>query len=525
MIWTFLALLSLIALGGFISYYGDLQGRRWGKKRVSWFGLRPKHTAILITSLTGGLIALLSIVTMLVIMPTVREVVLRGEMAIRENRRLEDRIAGNRLEDAKLTREVAARTQQLNLAEKELAEKNRLVAATQKQIERIETLNHALGERNGLLQADNTAMQHTRTQLDDAIKRKQAENAQLAEWNKNAEQINAALGKDNYRLKFANIEITKTNSDLQARNDGLEKKGDVLKREDDALYAESTARQKEIDQLNTQLEAKNARLDTLTDRLEEINNLIRQRDQLYGQIASANRDIAQNYVLLRQGQLNLRSGAELARTTIPAHLRPEAARKQLDILLNSASETARAHGAGKDEDGREVRLVNKQLVTLTGVQESNEESRLDSLANRLAGGDAPVVVVANAVNNSIKGEPVVVEVSIHDVQRVFDRGAKVATRRIDTRQPMDKIIEDVLQFLQTDVRDAAIKAGTIPRVDPETGAQEVGIVGAADLFQLTERVRKLGGEAMLTATAKADLSSADALNLSFHVARIPESKL
>src|SRR5579871_1884641 len=88
MIWTLLALGLWIILGGFISYYGDLQGRRWGKRRVSWFGLRPKHTAILITSLTGGLIALLSIGTLILIVPTVREVVLHGEAAIHENERV-----------------------------------------------------------------------------------------------------------------------------------------------------------------------------------------------------------------------------------------------------------------------------------------------------------------------------------------------------------------------------------------------------------------------------------------------------
>src|SRR5579871_3861300 len=90
MIWTFLALLSLIALGGFISYYGDLQGRRWGKKRVSWFGLRPKHTAILITSLTGAFISLMSILTLLGISPVMRDVILRGEKAIRANKELSE---------------------------------------------------------------------------------------------------------------------------------------------------------------------------------------------------------------------------------------------------------------------------------------------------------------------------------------------------------------------------------------------------------------------------------------------------
>src|ERR1700722_5419024 len=93
MVWTALALLSMVILGGFISYYGDLQGRRWGKKRVSWFGLRPKHTAILITSLTGGFIALLSVLSLMIIAPAVRDVILRGENAIHENESL---IAGEK---------------------------------------------------------------------------------------------------------------------------------------------------------------------------------------------------------------------------------------------------------------------------------------------------------------------------------------------------------------------------------------------------------------------------------------------
>src|SRR5580700_6857525 len=88
MFWTAFALLLLVVLGGFISYYGDLQGRRWGKKRVSWFGMRPKHTAILITSLTGAFISLLSISALLVVSPTVRDVIYRGERALQENKSL-----------------------------------------------------------------------------------------------------------------------------------------------------------------------------------------------------------------------------------------------------------------------------------------------------------------------------------------------------------------------------------------------------------------------------------------------------
>ena len=90
MFWTILALIFLVALGGFVSYYGDLQGRRWGKRRVSWFGMRPKHTAILITSLSGSVIALVSVAAVLIAAPKVRAVVLQGERAINENRAIHD---------------------------------------------------------------------------------------------------------------------------------------------------------------------------------------------------------------------------------------------------------------------------------------------------------------------------------------------------------------------------------------------------------------------------------------------------
>ena len=76
MFWTLAILLLLVVTGGFISYYGDLQGRRWGKRRVSWFGMRPKHTAILITSITGSVIALLTVGAVMLAAPNVANVIL-----------------------------------------------------------------------------------------------------------------------------------------------------------------------------------------------------------------------------------------------------------------------------------------------------------------------------------------------------------------------------------------------------------------------------------------------------------------
>ena len=43
----------LIITGGAIAFIGDRLGTKIGKKRLSIFGLRPRHTSIVITIFTG----------------------------------------------------------------------------------------------------------------------------------------------------------------------------------------------------------------------------------------------------------------------------------------------------------------------------------------------------------------------------------------------------------------------------------------------------------------------------------------
>ena len=45
--------IGLISAGGAIAYFGDRIGMKVGRKRLTLFGLRPKHTSIIITIVTG----------------------------------------------------------------------------------------------------------------------------------------------------------------------------------------------------------------------------------------------------------------------------------------------------------------------------------------------------------------------------------------------------------------------------------------------------------------------------------------
>ena len=53
-------IISVIFMGGLTAYLGDRIGLKVGKNRLSLWGLRPKYSSIIITILTGVLIALLA---------------------------------------------------------------------------------------------------------------------------------------------------------------------------------------------------------------------------------------------------------------------------------------------------------------------------------------------------------------------------------------------------------------------------------------------------------------------------------
>ncbi len=52
---------TLVIVGGAIAYIGDRLGMKIGRKKLTLFGLRPKHTSILVTIVTGVLISAASI--------------------------------------------------------------------------------------------------------------------------------------------------------------------------------------------------------------------------------------------------------------------------------------------------------------------------------------------------------------------------------------------------------------------------------------------------------------------------------
>lgn len=531
MFWTGLALISLVVLGGFISYYGDLQGRRWGKKRVSWFGLRPKHTAILITSLTGAFVALLSIVTLLAVAPAIRNVVLRGEQAIQENKTLNSQLITQRLESERALRELETRQ---TLTQTEFNQLKEQYSRTIQEFNKAQIEQKKLRASSQELQTKYISLQDAQKGLERVLGREKdqvlalrgtqkkliAENDKTKSQNIEAGKINTDLGRANYDLTRRKAELEKTvaaaedslaqlqetNATLAAEGKRLQEQNGSLTRQNVALF--ETAKRSE--EYNNELKRKN-------DELLFSNSQLRGQQEIY---LAGLRGAGETVGAIRQGRVVIRTGGELARRIIPANSRPELVKRELENLLDDAHYTALALKAGIGDNKRAVRIISKRVVSQNGVTMADENASIGALMEELTGQDTPVVVIANALNNSLEKEQAVIEITPIAVKPAFDKGEVVAESIIDTKQPLENVVDSIVRFLSQNVSQAAIKKDVIARIDPDSGTAQVGIAVARDLVTLTEKVRKAGGKVRLQALSAQTMSTADPLLLNFKAKRM-----
>ncbi len=170
--------LVLTVTGGVIAFIGDKLGSKVGKRRISLWGLRPKHTSIVVTIITGMLIALLTIGVMSILSDNVR-VALFGMDELRQKM-------------AMLTTQVEHKTEELERGKTMLAAKNReyeemseRVRETGRALARAEEQQQYMQAQLAVVesayrkaQADVTAsaeeiqeLERTKTELTDAIGR------------------------------------------------------------------------------------------------------------------------------------------------------------------------------------------------------------------------------------------------------------------------------------------------------------------------------------------------------------------
>ncbi len=72
-----LLIIALVIVSGVIAYVGDIVGRRMGRKRLSLFGMRPRHTAIAMSVAAGMLITMMTLTVAMTLSRDVKDGFLR----------------------------------------------------------------------------------------------------------------------------------------------------------------------------------------------------------------------------------------------------------------------------------------------------------------------------------------------------------------------------------------------------------------------------------------------------------------
>lgn len=184
----------LVLTGGVIAFIGDRLGSKVGKKKLSLFGLRPRHTSILVTIITGILITTVTFGILAIASKDVRTALfgmnkLKAELNEKQSM-LEE--ASGALVNVK---------NDLNTTKEEYAKSKKDLEETQEDLEIAQ-------QAAELLRQEQVALQNRNQEL-------WSDNQTLIENNQSLAQNNQFLLANNESLKADNLELEKTNNDLQ----------------------------------------------------------------------------------------------------------------------------------------------------------------------------------------------------------------------------------------------------------------------------------------------------------------------
>ncbi len=149
-------------VGALIAYIADKMGSKIGKKKLSVFGLRPKYTSILLTALSGSIIAVLTISVMAIASQSARTALFGMDKLQKELRMLnsEKDFAAKALATAK--EKVTAQNKQISILDAKILESTR-------ENDEMEARLGQLNEKYRLAQSEVDSLTSSKVQLTNEV--------------------------------------------------------------------------------------------------------------------------------------------------------------------------------------------------------------------------------------------------------------------------------------------------------------------------------------------------------------------
>ncbi len=490
-------LVLVVFLGGFIALVADNLGRRLGKKRRSLFGLRPRHTAALITAGAGILIPFITVGIVTYASEDIRKWLFEGRQAIHEAADLQLQVDNLKSVKTSLDKDIQARSRQVKDLDKRLKsvslQLDQVKAKAAKYLVRAEQASRRASALQAKLAGLNTQIESQKRLVELAtndVKTKRAEIRKL--------QLQSKKLDDEITLRDEhNAELDKENQRLEKQLASLNAEISQLKTDRDSVRSQLTAAQSDLiattDKLNKDIADKAAELDDLTSSLR-----------------AAQAQLEQNIDASRFQPMIFSLQEEVWRTQVPANVSESDATSLLSSMLRSARILAESRGAKANRDHPSADLwpmvIDKTVLTV----DEQKSQIVKSISNK---GEYSVLI-AYASFNAFKGEWVRLTVKGYRNPVIYTSGQTIAEGPIDGTKTDEEIVLQISDFIHSKVTTQAQKDKMIPASGRENA---FGTVSTDVLLALVKEIREANRKVKLRVVAASDTRAADELKLRFVV--------
>ncbi len=427
---SYILVLSILILGGLIAALGDRLGSKVGKARLTIGNLRPKQTAVVVTVLTGTLIAASTFGILLISSKSLRDGLFQLDKIQKQLRIAEADLERLGIDKKNTEKELRKVKSEQYAVEKKLemtiknfnTAKHQLKSAFDQALKLRSDIQTLLSERRELRQ--------NKIDLDRQIKKLKQEIT-----NRDQE-----LGKGKKQI----IEQTKILNERQSRLQSLEKRQSILQEEIDRRDAEIIQLDQEINGKDIALKNKESQLKQLEKKSAYLQRQMAILEQYY-----------QTYQELRERKIAIVRGQVLSIGAVRLVV-SKASTQVVDELLRQANKTA-IELIGKntiESDYRVVKITQSQVQQLIQELQDNQE----------------YVVRIIAAGNYVQGEKevrVFADVALN--QKIFRKEETISVISIDSLQLTEEVIQQKLDLLLSATQFHARRSGVLGGIQVADG--------------------------------------------------------
>lgn len=438
--YTILLIGAWVLGSGLVAYVCDNLGRKLGKKRLTLWGLRPRHTAMLFTVLTGIGIAGVTVGLVALMVPD-------AKVALFQVKRINEQL------------KTLSRTQET------LEERNRALQAHNRKLESVALASETRAqESEGRANQARKEMRQVEGQRDRVQRAFHTTQSRLVRLRTSRDRLARQVSERQRRL-----------SSLVSLLEGSQKKlaqareaTDAARNDQTRARNEASRAKKQVAALQKQVTEETRKLEDLSDSLrritKELDRTQQDLDARRKEITAVSTGYVMNNIVFRNKPVLYTTDQEIARRVIYNTKDQQEVNLQIVKLLEAADEQAREMGAEPLNAGH--RAV--ELIPFSYVDENNEtrtwaeSEQILKLSQEFVKNNKDIVIRVVATANIFEGEPVKATLKVTPNTLVFKRGDVITKDFIDGRMKESEILKSLIEILQTRVRHQAIRQGMIP---------------------------------------------------------------